>query len=584
MSTSEPKKPTATVYDPFTMRQRSAVRTIAVLGALFAFRLAFGLSSDFFFEDQTQIFLIGFRAYATGHWPFFGPDVVWTKSEIPGALQGLLVALPLHIVAAPESPFVLLNVLSFAALCLLAWYVLRALPQLPSWLVYVWFLTTPWALHYSTQIINPSYVLPLAIVFFIGFFEALPVFSLGIVRPTLAFAMMGAAFLSIAQLHMSWPLLLPYVGYSWLARRNEGVRALARDAAAFVGGAVLPFLTLAPTLIRYGLHGGTGGTTENLHLHFVNPWILVTSLARFLSFPSLEISRFIATDGPKRTELLLRHWWLIAPAIVILIAGFVQPLWMLVEMGRPLARWRGAPDPRTKARWRALRVLVAASILLVYFSYWFVMEPAQAHAFYALSPIALVLAAYCWTLVDSPASRRWAAALIALNIAFHAGLAAAQFSERSLYKHRSVVAAAIREKDFEMLGHRRPFAPDAGPYALGAEMPHDPTQDLVIRRVSHVSRFDGSVHWTVDVENSNHRVAYRDLLYIATYRYAGKPDEERHEFIKDIFEPCEARVVELNDGYVTAGFTDATFRFVAAEALKPVCTAAGLCGSCARTQ
>ena len=73
----------------------------AGLVALFAFRLGFGLSSEFFFEDETQIFLIGLRHYTTGQWPYFGPDIVWTKSEIPGALQGLLISVPLRIVPAP---------------------------------------------------------------------------------------------------------------------------------------------------------------------------------------------------------------------------------------------------------------------------------------------------------------------------------------------------------------------------------------------------------------------------------------------------------------------------------------------------
>src|SRR5437762_11224423 len=82
------------------------------LAALFAFRLAFGLSSEFFFEDETQIYLMGLRHFATGLWPYFGPDVVWTKSEIPGALQALLVGVPLDLVPVPDAPFVLLNVLS----------------------------------------------------------------------------------------------------------------------------------------------------------------------------------------------------------------------------------------------------------------------------------------------------------------------------------------------------------------------------------------------------------------------------------------------------------------------------------------
>src|SRR3954453_15503515 len=76
----------------------------AGLLGLFALRLYFGLSSHFFAEDESQIFLIGLRYYATGHWPYFGPDVVWTMSEIPGALQGLLVGAPLALVPAPPGP------------------------------------------------------------------------------------------------------------------------------------------------------------------------------------------------------------------------------------------------------------------------------------------------------------------------------------------------------------------------------------------------------------------------------------------------------------------------------------------------
>ena len=42
----------------------------AVLLLLFAFRLGYGLSQEFFFEDETQIFLMGLRYYATVAWPF----------------------------------------------------------------------------------------------------------------------------------------------------------------------------------------------------------------------------------------------------------------------------------------------------------------------------------------------------------------------------------------------------------------------------------------------------------------------------------------------------------------------------------
>src|SRR5918993_290273 len=163
---------------------------LAALAALFIGRLAFGLTSEFWSEDETQIYLMGLRYYATGEWPYFGPDVVWTRTGIAGALQPLLVGLPFHLAPIPEAPFVLLNVLSFAALCALAGYICHRLPLLPAWLVWGWVLTAPWTLQFSTHVTNPSYVLPAAAAFFIGFFEAAPAFSLGIVPARIAFVMM----------------------------------------------------------------------------------------------------------------------------------------------------------------------------------------------------------------------------------------------------------------------------------------------------------------------------------------------------------------------------------------------------------
>src|SRR5438132_10456769 len=95
---------------PSSVEMWDGIRKWGLAGiiALFAFRLLFGLSSEFFFEDETQIFLMGLRYHATGAWPYFGPDVVWTKSEIPGALQALLVGIPLNLWPVPEAPFVLL--------------------------------------------------------------------------------------------------------------------------------------------------------------------------------------------------------------------------------------------------------------------------------------------------------------------------------------------------------------------------------------------------------------------------------------------------------------------------------------------
>ena len=532
------------------------------LALVFVFRLLFGLSSDFFFEDQTQVFLLGLRYYATGMWPYFGPDVVWTKSEIPGALQALLVGVPLRLAPIPESPVVVLNLISTGALIAFASYLSARFPSSPRWLIWGWLLTIPWTLQFSTNIINTSYILPAALVFFVGFFESTATFGLNLVSRPVAHLLMGAAVGWLAQIHMSWPLVMPFAAAAWFGGRRGGARRLAVDAAAFIAGALIPGIFLLPTWWRYGLEAGDGGTLRNVTFHFVNPWEFVTTLARFLSFASLEINRFIATDGAKRLAFFERHLWLAPLAVVMLIAGTLQPVWMLVEM----IRRRGG-----HASWRAIRWLVVASVALIYSSYAFVIEPPQAHAFYVLAPVAFVAAGYCWTFVDSPRARRVAAWLLAVNIAFHAGLAWAQAPEKSLYKNRGPVAAAVRARQPEMFAHRRPFAIGGGPASLqDPSRPYDPMRDLETTSPQYRVGFGGSTDWTVTIRNGNPRVAYRDLLYFTTYRQAdGTVVDERHEVIKDIFEPGAVRTLQINDGFVGVPFATATFRIAAAEALVP---------------
>jgi hypothetical protein len=219
-----------------------------------------------------------------------------------------------------------------------------------------------------------------------------------------------------------------------------------------------------------------------------------------------------------------------------------------------------------------LRRIVAGAVLLVYFSYWLVMEPPQAHAFYVLAPIALLFAAYWWSFVDSPRARTIAAVVLAINVCFHAGLAWAQAPELSLYKNRAIVAAAIRLKEPEMFAHRRDFAIDGGPAALDdPARPYDPRQDIEVVTAACRPGPGRSLHWTITIRNRNRLVAYRDPLYSTTYFDQGNGIvEQRHERLKDIFEPGVTRTIELNDGFAGPPFAKASLQIVTAEALVPV--------------
>jgi hypothetical protein len=256
------------------------------------------------------------------------------------------------------------------------------------------------------------------------------------------------------------------------------------------------------------------------------------------------------------------HLWIAPLAAVVLVAGLVQPVWML---GSSFRRGSGRSD------WNRLRVLVLFTVTLVYVSYGFVMEEPQAHAFYVVAPIAFIYAAECWSFIDAPWWRRVAAGILAVNVAYHAGLAVTQAGEHSLYTNRPVIAAAIREKQPEIFGHRRPYAIDAGPRALAdASRPHD-VQDLAISSQTVRRGLGGAVIWTIAVTNHNDRVAFRNLIYTATYADGDGAIVQRHDdVIKDVLQPGVTKEFRIADTIVDRPFADAWLVIGAAEALLPV--------------
>jgi hypothetical protein len=537
------------------------------LAAAFLFRLGFGLCSEFWFEDETQIFLLGLRYHSTHAWPYFGPDVVWTKSQIPGALQSLLVGLPMDLLPAPEAPFVVLNLLSFAALCYLAWYLCARLPELPRWLVWTWVLTAPWTLHYSTHVVNPSYVLPAAVVFFVGFWEAHPRLRAGLAPPALAHFMMGLAPCWTMQVHMSWVLLPPFVAAVFWARRREGLRPLALALAATAAGAALTGALLIPTFVVYGLTGGAGGLQRNLRLHWVSPAALVTIAARVLSFASMEVNRFVDITRSRKLFFLWRHPWLAPPLAVLLVAGLVQPVGMLWAAFRP------SPHPA----WKAVRLATAWTVALIYASYALSVEPPQAHAFYVVFPMAMLYAAHCWPFVDSSRARAVAAGVLACGVLFHAGFALAKAPERSLYRDRRVAAVAVAAREPLVLGRRRPYALDArsevDPPALSAAQP---TQDLRVVASSWSRPIAQVALWQVTIRNGSSAVAYRDLVYQTVYRApSGEQVDPHGGLISEVLQPGEMRTAAIVDGAPGGRASTAELRLLGAEGLLPIALAEG---------
>jgi len=413
---------------------------------LFLFRLCFGFFAVMDYEDQRQVYLIGLKFDLSGLWPYFGADVS-PHVQIPGALQGLVVGLPLRLWAAPESPFVLVNILSFVALAFFAWYCCRRLPAFPKWIVWGWLMTCPWTLNVSTNVYNVSYVLFGGVLFFVGFLESVPTFRISAVPPWLANLMMGFAFFWNAQFHASVMLLVPFLAFS---AYHQAKQSLPRDSllglACFLLGASMTGSLLIPTLLRYGWDGfgGTGTLVRFQSSHLASAPMI---LAQLFSLASAEVPRFLGRDIAGRLEFFRAQAWAAPFAVVALILGILQPIVMAVFLFR---RQHDRED------WRAIKSLTLATFALIYVSFWFAAKFPKSHMYYVTIPVIMLFAFY----VFSPwGSKRWfqttAAILLVCNLCFHIGLASSNYREKSLYAYRESIRSAIEQKDYTKMGERR---------------------------------------------------------------------------------------------------------------------------------
>jgi hypothetical protein len=550
----------------------------------FSFRLAYGLTSNFWTEDERQIYLIGLRSFARGEWPYFGADVVWTGGRLPGAAQGMLVRWPLSVWPAPEAPFVLLNLLSLGALALFAWYVCRRAPLVPKWVVWGALMTLPWTLNFSTHVVNTSYVLPGAIVFFVGFLEASPSFRIGAVPVGLSWLLMGAGLLFVPQFHMSWVLLPAYVAVAAVDQARRAPRALLPAAGAFALGAATTGSLLVPTLLEYGLTAG--GVERVVQFQPQGVVAFFTVVARFLSFAAPETNRFLGLDVAERALFLARQPWVVPFAAVATVVGIVQPFVMAAVWFGTFGGDRG---------WVRVKWLAAGTVLWVYASFFFSVRGPLAHAFYVTFPVALVYGAHCWQAVASspaPADRRrlafsarWvervAAAALVAGVVMHAALAIDRAPRRSLYLDRPLVQAAITDRNDRFLGDRRDSLIEVQDHRA---RPTDPVRDaaafdrataaadLVLAGATWEPAVFGRVsRFAVSIRNAGAEAAYLDIRYTARYRdAAGAELTTRRGVIKEILQPGEERTWDdLPDGLVPRGASTAVFSLDRAEKCIP---------------
>lgn len=412
---------------------------------LFIFRIIYGLCSEFWFDDELQIYLIGLKSFTTGTWPFYGPDIVYTNTQIPGALQGLLVSIPFYLLKIPESPILLLNILSFGSLSLLAYYISKRITGIPKWLIWTFVLTTPWTLYYSTRVVNPSYVLVFSIPFFISIFELLPFYKRKIIHPKLAFFITGLATTLIMQLHMSYVLLIPFSMLAFWEALRSSPKKLIIYIPLYLFGFLIGLSTLIPTYIFPDLLEKS--TSSNIIFNLSNFQNIVTILLRFLSFASFEIPYVLGGGTAERLNVINSQIWMAPFAVILLVVGFLQ-------IGLFVSAFFLNKE---KSEWHGIKWLTFFSWLLIFFSFFFSIKGPSSHTFYLMLPIPVIYSFYCyqWLVTKRGAVLKYLKIIAVCGIFFHVGLGLYNYHNKSLYVNRGKVVKALDKMDYKILGQRR---------------------------------------------------------------------------------------------------------------------------------
>ncbi len=459
----------------------------------------FGLFRAQFGEtDHFQTYLVGLKCYTTGTWPWFGPDVNGMensfKSQIPGAMEGLLIGLPFYIVPFPEAPFILLNLLSLAGVGLLAWYIVQRLPGLSYIWLFMWIAIAPWSIHESTVMINPAFTFLPSILFFIAFMESLPFFSLNLVPIGWANAAMGFSLFWIMQFHFSYVYLVPLALFSLAFQVGKEKKWMA--PLFFILGSLPMLALIVPTYLKFGLARGNVAGGFAVPFNWGNVGEFWTILARFLSLVSFEVPRFIGENTQSRLHFLAQeHPFLLIPGVLLWVIGLIQPFFLAAVWFRELrlrfqwlfwsaflalcllltvSHWADAAKSlsltigimaitlalglwiarlhpeKTGPQWKELNLLLSLVFAMVYVSFWFTIKMPLSHIYFLFFPLLMTYSCYCWIALGK--GRAWllaAKSFVIMGVVFQLAFAVAVEPRDSIfYPWWTVIKQSHRPEKF----------------------------------------------------------------------------------------------------------------------------------------
>jgi hypothetical protein len=270
--------------------------------------------------------------------------------------------------------------------------------------------------------------------------------GMGLISPSLCNFMMGFSYLWILQFHLSAlvlaPLILISIFFQWKKTGPKVVKSIPWMAA----GSTVSAAFILPTFLKYGLAQGAGGTGSLFRLNLDNVLSLPTILARFFSFASFELPRFVGSNTADRLRYFHNELWLVPFAAFLFVVGLVQPVLMLIQ-------WFIKKDKRSD--WKTIKLLTLGVVFYLYVSFWFTTKDPAAHTFYVFLPVAMLYSFYC--LEGWMKEARWqklAKVFLVCGIIYNAGFSLHRISTQSLYKNRAIAVSAIDQKNYRLLGEK----------------------------------------------------------------------------------------------------------------------------------
>tara|TARA_Y100000385_G_scaffold253897_1_gene278354 strand:- start:474 stop:1772 length:1299 start_codon:yes stop_codon:yes gene_type:complete len=251
-------------------------------------RIFIGIQINFSHVDYEQIYLIGLEYAFNDNWSFWGPDVVWSKTRLPGAMQGILAGVPIQLFKHHYSPIILSNIISFAGLMLLAFYAKIRFEKLSIYFLIALFSLLPFTLFNGVVVLNTCYLIFSGAILFICVTELFSYRNNMLLNPLIYFFSMGFCLMFTYQLHLTWVMFFPFILVLFYLEGVKQRKLLFKLIMAFLIGCVLPSLTVLPTFIKYGseIMNGSGG---NLQLELLRIFDLFDLMIRFMGTATIDI-------------------------------------------------------------------------------------------------------------------------------------------------------------------------------------------------------------------------------------------------------------------------------------------------------